>query len=52
MVTNKSIHNVDGNEIKRTIEIERVHALTEGKDCGEFILHVVGDYDYQFISKQ
>ena len=57
MVTNKYVYNIDKHEsdhskvIKRKIELDRLHALTEGTDCGEFILHVQGEYDYQFITK-
>ncbi len=52
LVTNHFIYNVDEKDIKRKLRIQDLHALTEGPDCGEFILHVLGDYDYRFISNQ
>lgn len=50
LVTNHFIYNVDNKDVKRKLRIQDLHALTEGPDCGEFILHVLGDYDYRFIS--
>ena len=56
-MTNFYVYNIDKHEkdeskvIKRKIELDRLHALTDGTECGEFILHVQGEYDYQFITK-
>ena len=50
MVTTHFVYNVDGKEIKRKIKIGDLHALTEGPECGEFILHILSDYDYRFIT--
>ena len=52
MISNKYVYNLDLKEsklkemIKRKIEIKDLHAVTDGKDCDEFIIHVKGDYDY------
>ena len=52
-MTNIRLHNVDGKELKRSIELSKIKALTrntEAKHTNQFVVHVQDEYDYEFFS--
>ena len=50
LLTTQQLCNIDGNEIKRSIKLENIQALTKntGSTKTEFLLHVKDEYDYRF----
>ena len=52
MITNLNVHNVKKDEIKRTISLKDIVGLsvTTETEGDEFVVHVLADYDYRFIS--
>ena len=54
LLTNIRLHNVEGKELKRSIELASIKALTKNIENGhtnEFIVHVKDEYDYELITE-
>ena len=52
-MTSIRLHNVEGKELKRSIELSKFKALTRNTEAGhtnEFVVHVQDEYDYELIS--
>ena len=53
-LTNARLLNLDGQKIKRSIEISKLKGLTKNIKNGnldEFLIHVKDEYDYEIISE-
>ena len=50
MLTTRRLCNLDGITLKRSIEIQKIKAITKSINAGsiEFIAHVEDEYDYRF----
>ena len=53
LLTTQRLINLNGTDLKRSIEITKIAALTKNIQAGnktEFVVHVQGEYDYRFDS--
>lgn len=54
LITNKFVHNLKKEDIKRSIKLHDISGLsvTTEPDGNEFVVHVKSDYDYRFICEK
>ena len=53
LCTNNRLINLDGYDVKRSIDIIKIKALTKNikpHRTDDFLVHVKGEYDYHFKS--
>ena len=52
VITNEKVYNFKKTKIKRAIHIQKISGITktlvQGKS--EFVVHVLSEYDYRFLS--
>ena len=51
VVTNRAIYNTIPSDIRkcqRRIPLDKLHHLTVSNSCDNFVMHIIGEYDYYF----
>jgi len=50
LLTNLNLYNIKNTEIKRTIDVKKIKALTMSSKEGtnDFVIHVTAEYDYRY----